>query len=282
MKFLGVILLTLAVSSTARHITLEDVIDFEENTAYGYHTKIGIPLADEIRKSEEDNLKPSRIIGGSVVDLEKFPYQAGLLLRLPIGTSIAGGVLISPTRVLTAAHIFNDAVSSVTTVTVVLGTINIFIAGVRLDTEEFTLHENYNPATLRNDIAVVAFHYIVAITAFVSPVYLPIESMEEELYEGKTALASGYGQTSNNGIFIPGVLNYVKLTVITNEECAKVFGSFVQPTNICASGNGNVCQGDAGGPLVVYRDTRHFLNCPHEKLKLSLSHNFNCRAVVDW
>lgn len=74
MKFLGVILLALAVSSTARHITLEDVIDFEENTAYGYHTKIGIPLADKIRK-EEDNLKPSRIIGGSLVDLEEFPYQ---------------------------------------------------------------------------------------------------------------------------------------------------------------------------------------------------------------
>uniref|UniRef100_A0A2H1VCC5 SFRICE_006521 n=1 Tax=Spodoptera frugiperda TaxID=7108 RepID=A0A2H1VCC5_SPOFR len=215
----------LAVSSTARHITLEDVIDFEENTAYGYHTKIGIPLADKIRK-EEDNLKPSRIIGGSLVDLEKFPYQAGLILRLPIGTSIAGAVLISPNTVLTVAHIFNDAVLCVTTVTVVMDTINIFISGIRIDTEEYILHENYNPATLRNDIAVVKLRYNVAFTG---------------------------------GISIPMLLNSVNLTIMTNEECARVFGSSIQPTNVCASGNGNVCQGDAGGPLVVYRDMRHFL-----------------------
>ncbi|KAH9638180.1 hypothetical protein HF086_008784 [Spodoptera exigua] len=172
--FLRAILLALAVSSSGRHITLEDVIDFEDNPAFGYHTKIGIPLADKIRKLEEEN--PSRIIGGSLVNLEKVPYQR---------------------RVLTAAHNLNDAVSSATKLTVVLGTINIFIAGIRLDTEEFTLHENYNAATLRNDIAVINLPYYIAFSETVGPAYLPTESMEEEDFDGETAIVSGYGHTSS-------------------------------------------------------------------------------------
>ena len=76
MKFLAVTLLALVAVSSARHITLEDVIDLEQNTAYGYITRFGIPLAEKVRKDEEEASRdPSRIIGGSHAVLGQFPYQ---------------------------------------------------------------------------------------------------------------------------------------------------------------------------------------------------------------
>ena len=76
MKFLAVTLFALVAVASARHITLEDVIDLEKNTAYGYIVRFGMPLAEKVRKAEEEaSRNPSRIIGGSHAALGQFPYQ---------------------------------------------------------------------------------------------------------------------------------------------------------------------------------------------------------------
>lgn len=76
MKLLALTLLALAALASARNINLEDVIDLEMITAYDYHNKIGIPLAEKIRKAEEEaELSSSRIVGGSAASLGQFPYQ---------------------------------------------------------------------------------------------------------------------------------------------------------------------------------------------------------------
>ena len=81
MKFLAVSLLALVAIASARHITLEDVIDHEENTVYGYLNRIGVPLAEKIRKAEEEgNQDLSRIVGGSFANNGQFPYQVTIRL----------------------------------------------------------------------------------------------------------------------------------------------------------------------------------------------------------
>jgi len=42
------------------------------------------------------------------------------------------------------------------------------------------------------------------------------------------------------------------LTVITNEECANIYGNIITSTKICTATTGGMstCSGDSGGPLV--------------------------------
>ena len=75
MKFLALALLALTAVASAKYINLEDAIDLEDITAYGYLSKVGAPLADRIRKAEEQEDSHVRIVGGSASSLGQFPYQ---------------------------------------------------------------------------------------------------------------------------------------------------------------------------------------------------------------
>lgn len=70
------VLAFLALAAFASAKTFEGVPTI---SAHGYIQKIGIPLAEKIRKAEEaaaaDN---SRIIGGSPSQVGQFPYQVNL------------------------------------------------------------------------------------------------------------------------------------------------------------------------------------------------------------
>lgn len=79
---LAVALLALLAVSAAKNIDFEDVIDLESNPVFGYHEKIGAPLAEKIRIAEEEAaLNPSRIVGGAPAQLGQFPYQVSSLFN---------------------------------------------------------------------------------------------------------------------------------------------------------------------------------------------------------
>ena len=88
--------------------------------------------------------------------------QVGIITELPTRTSLASAVLVSPTRVLTAAHNLQDASVHVSRVNVVLGSIYLFSGGIRLVSTDYILHENWNPSTIRNDIAMINLPMAVA------------------------------------------------------------------------------------------------------------------------
>ncbi|CAH0686231.1 unnamed protein product [Spodoptera exigua] len=185
------ILLALAVAASGRHITLEDVIELENNTPYDYIKSL--PLIQEVFIEEKNEKNPSRIVGGSFAALGQFPYQAGLLIHLPFGTSIASAILISNNKILTAAHNLNDGVSNVPSVTVVLGTNTLMSGGVRQTTSNYVLHENYDISLLRSDIAIINLPSPVAFSSFIAPIALPSGSQLVENFAGDVAIASGFG-----------------------------------------------------------------------------------------
>ncbi|KAH9638176.1 hypothetical protein HF086_008780 [Spodoptera exigua] len=178
MKFPVVYFLALVAFGSARHISLEDVIEFERNSAYGYIEKIGKPYADKV----------------------------GLITEYPRGNSIASAVLISSRRVLTAAHNINDAVVSVTRINVVLGSITIFSGGTRLVSTSFVLHDNWTPP-VRNDIAIINLPWAVSSSTGGIPanqrlsfVHLPVISNNECIQTFGSTIQSSNLCTSGAGI----------------------------------------------------------------------------------
>lgn len=58
---------------------------------------------------------------------------------------------------------------------------------------------------------------------------------------------------------ISNYLKYENMRLISNSECANVYGtSVIKASTLCAIGsertNQNVCQGDSGGPMVTEED----------------------------
>jgi len=86
------------------------------------------------------------------------------------------------------------------------------------------------------------------VLAYISPIRL--RSILGDL-AGESVRVSGWGTTSDSSSSISQTLNYVDLTVITNTQCANVYGSIITPTKICTATTGgqSPCSGDSGGAL---------------------------------
>ncbi|XP_050550393.1 LOW QUALITY PROTEIN: achelase-1 [Spodoptera frugiperda] len=260
---LALTLLALAAVATAKNINVEDAIDLDDITAYGYLAKIGKPLADEIRKAEEAE-SASRIVGGQASNLGQFPYQAGLLADFAGGQGVCGGSLVRANRVLTAAHCWFDGQNQAWRFTVVLGSIRLFSGGTRVQTSNVVMHGSWNPSNIRNDVAMIRLNSNVGLSNTIALIALPSGSQLNENFAGENAVASGFGRTSDGAggaITTNQFLSHVTLPVITNAVCRSSFPLIIQDSNICTSGAGgrSTCQGDSGGPLVVTRSGRPLL-----------------------
>ena len=248
--------------AAAKNINLEDVIDLEDITAYGYLSKIGLPLANKIREAELELAAGTRIVGGQAASAGQFPYQAGLLAQFSQGQGVCGGVLANANRVLTAAHCWFDGLNQASSFIVVLGSNLLFSGGTRLTSSSVVMHESWTPSLIRNDIAIINLPQSVSFSNTIAPVALPSGSQISETFAGETARASGFGLTSDGGsITTSQFLSWVDAPIITNTVCTFSFPIILQSSNLCISGaNGrSTCNGDSGGPLVVNRNGNNIL-----------------------
>ncbi|CAH2248029.1 jg12739 [Pararge aegeria aegeria] len=254
-------ILTVVFSLAIAVLTSSFDVPFEETTAYDYHRNIGIPTARKLRRAEEINLILNAsgvhsIVSGYTTDIAEVPYQVGLVISLLfLLTSVCGGSLISETRVLTAAHCYSDGVLKARAFTVVLGSNKLFFGGQRIETTDVSVHPGWNALKIENDLAILRIP-VVTFTNLIQPIALPKLDELSYTFTGWIALASGYGLTSENASITRSQrLSSVKLTVISNAECAETFGSdMVRSNNLCTSGakGQSTCRGDSGGPLIVY------------------------------
>ncbi|XP_023947803.1 collagenase-like [Bicyclus anynana] len=218
---------------------------------YNYHEHTGIPEAERIKAIEHAiDFDGSRIVGGSPANLGDWPFLGGLVITLVDGrTSVCGSSLVSNTRLVTAAHCWNDGRNQARSFMVVLGSIRLFHGGTRIQTSNVVMHPNWNHRNANNDVARITIPF-VGYTNHIRNVNLNTGNNQ---HVGANARAAGFGLQRDGGqITNDQRKHHVSLQVISNAECRRTFMN-INNNHICTSGVGgrSVCSGDSGGPLVI-------------------------------
>ncbi|XP_049824079.1 brachyurin-like [Aethina tumida] len=193
-----------------------------------------------------------KVIGGNEVVPHSVPYQVAIFLSDSHGhpATFCGGSLIDTRTVLTAAH----CVFGIPSATVVLGAHNIRQeedSQIKIMSTNFTVHEDWDRQTLRNDIALIHLPEDVPLSEIISTIRLATDEWNNYIYQ--EAKVTGWGKDSDLATAISPVLREADLMVIPNNVCKFSYGYYLRPTNLCTYGPdiNTSCQGDSGGPLVL-------------------------------
>ncbi len=221
-----------------------------------------------------------KIIGGGTTTISAAPWMAQLWYYDTKGTTstsddvgfFCGGSVISPTKILTAAHCVKGFKWSTTDSAVVTGTASLpttnsdGTANLHGGTATAVLrqwnHPSYTVSTNgapNNDIAVLTLAAPVKAT----PIRMTT-STDTASYTGtaaQTAKVYGWGRTSSTTQDISETLKTATLPIDSDATCTATYGStdFVKGHMVCAgkpatgsdTGTTTTCNGDSGGPLVV-------------------------------
>lgn len=206
-----------------------------------------------------------RIVGGQAVSTEQLPWMVALASRQQFGNArsgqFCGGALISPTKVVTAAHCFFDE-STGHQVTrpglrAVIGRDDLTQrTGREVDVRGVWVHPGYDFSRNLNDVAVVT----LTESQGDRPVLELLNQGETEPYApGTRAAVYGWGDTRGDGSY-SRTLRGVEVPIVSDTACGEAYssgneGAYDARVMVCAGepkGGKDACQGDSGGPLVVH------------------------------
>ncbi|MFJ6985509.1 MULTISPECIES: S1 family peptidase [unclassified Streptomyces] len=190
---------------------------------------------------------PQPIVGGSTTTTTAYPFV--MQITDASQNQFCGGTLVSPTKVVTAAHcMVGETTGSVRVVggrTYLNGT-NGTVARV----SRIWVHPDYTDATDGDDVAVLTLSTSMPYT----PVSYVTSSQTGVYTTGTSARVLGWGTTSAGGSS-SNQLRTATVPLVSNSSCGSSYGSdFVASDMVCAgysSGGVDTCQGDSGGPLLI-------------------------------
>jgi secreted trypsin-like serine protease len=206
-----------------------------------------------------------RIIGGNPADTGQEPWMVALASRSVYGDSrsgqFCGGTLVSPTKVVTAAHCLYDESTQRPAnrpdLKVIVGRTDLSGSdGEEVPVSRVWIDPDYSMSSNMWDVAVLT----LAVPQTGRPV-LPLvaQGATAPYAAGTTATVYGWGDTSGRGQY-PYDLHQVQVPMVSDRVCASDYpggpdGTFNARTMVCAgeqsTGGKDACQGDSGGPLVV-------------------------------
>ncbi|WP_406006734.1 trypsin-like serine protease [Streptomyces sp. NBC_00637] len=210
-----------------------------------------------------------KIIGGTTTTITTAPWMAQLWYSDDRGTDttsddigfFCGGSVISPTKILTAAHCVKGynwyangwVITSSTQLMSADG--NVHGGTVSLISRQWN-HWSYSDTTLDNDIAVLTLETPVTAT----PVKMTTNTDSASYATGTKATLYGWGRTSSATQDISDTLKTAELPIQSNTACSGFYGAdYLKGHMVCAgtpatgsdTGTTTACNGDSGGPLIV-------------------------------
>uniref|UniRef100_A0A670ZMC1 Peptidase S1 domain-containing protein n=1 Tax=Pseudonaja textilis TaxID=8673 RepID=A0A670ZMC1_PSETE len=153
-----------------------------------------------------------RIVGGVDAMPGMWPWLVSIQIPSSHGPRHScGGSLLAEHWVLTAAHCFKTKKSSLHLWRIVVGATDLskLPDDVQIHTvSKVVLHQDYNPLTEENDIALIELDSPVTFNDYVQPACLPRVTMGSET-NFTSCFATGWGITSENKTGLPFVRNDV-------------------------------------------------------------------------
>ncbi|XP_028661693.2 LOW QUALITY PROTEIN: complement factor I [Erpetoichthys calabaricus] len=200
-------------------------------------------------------VRAKRLLGGKVALKGEVPWQVGIDDQNEV---YCGGIYIGGCWVLTAAHCVRPKPELYR---VKLGMWNSIKSDVNTDSlpaEKVIIHEDFNPSTYENDIALIKFKNVyknkecIRENKFIAPVCVPWS--EYQFKPGHKCIISGWGRAeAYKRVYI---LNVATIEIIGN--CSGIYKNRYFKGMECAGtfdGSVDTCQGDSGGPLVCTDDS---------------------------
>ncbi|KUO15776.1 S1 family peptidase [Streptomyces dysideae] len=190
---------------------------------------------------------PQPIVGGTTTTTTAYPFM--MQITDASQNQFCGGTLVSPTKVVTAAHCMVG--ESTSSVRVVGGrTYRNGTNGTVSQVSKIWIHPSYTDATNGDDVAVLTLSTSMPYTtaSYVS-------SSQTGVYAaGTTARIVGWGTTSSGGSS-SNQLRTATVPTVSDSSCGGSYGSdYIASDMVCAgytSGGTDTCQGDSGGPLLI-------------------------------
>ncbi|WP_069884772.1 serine protease [Streptomyces luteocolor] len=219
-----------------------------------------LPLASPVPAAAD-----SVVIGGRPVEVSDSPWTVALSSRDRFGGTRAGqfcgGVVVSPTTVLTAAHCMSEDVLGVP-----LGEVSDLkvIAsrgdlretdGKEIPVRDAWVNPEYDGYTNSGDVAALTLSEPLP-----EGYVIPMAGEGDPAYEAGTGAAVyGWGDTTGAGNYAHS-LRSARVKVLPDAVCERAYpgsadGKYVAETMLCAGemdGRRDACQGDSGGPLVAH------------------------------
>lgn len=193
----------------------------------------------------------NRIVGGTQVRQNKYPWTAQLVKGRYYPRLFCGGSLINDRYVLTAAHCVHNNRDQITIRLLQLDR-SSSDPGITRQVAKVIVHPQYDPSRIVNDVALLKLASPVPINDKIRPVCLPSNNHN---FDRKDAIVAGWGLIKEGGV-TSNYLQEVTVPIITNQECRNTrYKSKIQDVMLCAGlvkqGGKDACQGDSGGPLIV-------------------------------
>jgi secreted trypsin-like serine protease len=205
------------------------------------------------------------IVGGGPVTTGQYPWMVALASRSVYGDArsgqFCGGTLVSPTKVVTAAHCLYDELTMKPAdrpdLKVIVGRTDLTSGeGAEVPVSRVWIDPNYSMRSNMWDVAVLTLAVPQSDRAV-----LPLvgQGQQGPYRAGTAATVFGWGDLEGDGDYAM-TLHSVQVPMVADATCRRDYpggaaGAFQSSAMVCAgeqaTGGRDACQGDSGGPLVV-------------------------------